>query len=412
MLALTGRVPDVPHRSTDRNRRPAHRAAALRTRPGGLSGQPNANLLPVSHPFLCPAFMNRPIRNIAIIAHVEPRQDDAGGLLLKQSGTFAAHEKVGERVMDSTTSSVSVAFTILAKKVRHRVRRHNASISSITPGNMRNFWRRGRARAIDGRLGLLLLVDASKGRCPIDAFRHAQGLALGPQGHCRRQQIDRPAHVPGWVVDQRPSSSIDKSEPTYAQLDFPSFYASALQGWSSTDLNRTPSGHERIVRVRSSRTAAAANGDRSAAATADPQPLLRTLCRSHWSSAHPPRSVRPGQVVVSSSAPRIRARRDTGRCSHYMGLERVSVDEAFGRGYLRHYGGRGCKHRAYRLRPEGAPRPARPYAWMKPTIAMNFQVNTSPLAGREGKFVTRPPAARAPVPRAAEQCRAACRRHG
>ncbi|HEY5020750.1 MAG TPA: GTP-binding protein, partial [Steroidobacteraceae bacterium] len=178
--------------------------------------------------------MQRPIRNIAIIAHVDHGKTTLVDCLLKQSGTFAAHEKVGERVMDSNDIERERGITILAKNCAIEYGGTRINIVD-TPGHA-DFG--GEVERVLSMVdGVLLLVDAVEGPMPQTRFVTRKALALGLKAIVVVNKIDRPGARPGWVVD-RTFELFDKLGATDAQLDFPVIYASALQGWASTDMTR------------------------------------------------------------------------------------------------------------------------------------------------------------------------------
>src|SRR6202789_1445126 len=178
--------------------------------------------------------MNRPIRNIAIIAHVDHGKTTLVDCLLKQSGTFEAHEKVGERVMDSNDIERERGITILAKNCAIEYGGTRINIVD-TPGHA-DFG--GEVERVLSMVdGVLLLVDAVEGPMPQTRFVTRKALALGLKAIVVVNKIDRPGARPGWVVDQT-FELFDKLGATDAQLDFTVIYASALQGWASTDMTR------------------------------------------------------------------------------------------------------------------------------------------------------------------------------
>src|SRR5262249_7553309 len=149
----------------------------------------------------------------------------------KQSGTFAAHEKVGERIMDSNAIEKERGITILAKNCA--IDYGGVRINVVdTPGHA-DFGGEGE-RVLSMGDGGLLLVDALG--CPMPPTRFVTRKALG-RGHKAIvvvNKIARPAARPGWVIDQT-FDLFDKLGATDEQLDFPVVYASALQGWASLD---------------------------------------------------------------------------------------------------------------------------------------------------------------------------------
>src|SRR5688500_4457976 len=178
-----------------------------------------------------PAPMQRPIRNIAIIAHVDHGKTTLVDCLLKQSGTFEAHEKIGERVMDSNDIERERGITILAKNCAIEYGGIRINIVD-TPGHA-DFG--GEVERVLSMVdGVLLLVDAVEGPMPQTRFVTRKALALGLKAIVVVNKIDRPGARPGWVIDKT-FELFDKLGATDEQLDFPVVYASALQGWASID---------------------------------------------------------------------------------------------------------------------------------------------------------------------------------
>ncbi|MGA3156340.1 MAG: GTP-binding protein, partial [Steroidobacteraceae bacterium] len=178
--------------------------------------------------------MHSPIRNIAIIAHVDHGKTTLVDCLLRQSGTFASHEKMTERVMDSNDIERERGITILAKNCAIEYGGTRINIVD-TPGHA-DFG--GEVERVLSMVdGVLLLVDAVEGPMPQTRFVTRKALALGHKAIVVVNKIDRPGARPGWVIDQT-FDLFDKLGATDAQLDFPVIYASALQGWASTDPTR------------------------------------------------------------------------------------------------------------------------------------------------------------------------------
>jgi len=175
--------------------------------------------------------MNRPIRNIAIIAHVDHGKTTLVDCLLKQSGTFAAHERLGERIMDSNDIERERGITILAKNCAIEYGGTRINIVD-TPGHA-DFG--GEVERVLSMVdGVLLLVDAVEGPMPQTRFVTRKALAQGLKAIVVVNKIDRPGSRPAWVIDQT-FDLFDKLGASDAQLDFPVIYTSALQGWASTD---------------------------------------------------------------------------------------------------------------------------------------------------------------------------------
>src|SRR5258707_196958 len=170
-------------------------------------------------------------RNIAIIAHVDHGKTTLVDKLLQQSGTFAAHEHVQERVMDSNDLERERGITILAKNCA--VRYHGTHINIVdTPGHA-DFG--GEVERVLSMVdGVLLLVDAVEGPMPQTRFVTRKALALGLKPIVVVNKVDRDGARANWVVN-RTFELFDNLGSTEAQLDFPVVYASALQGWASLD---------------------------------------------------------------------------------------------------------------------------------------------------------------------------------
>src|SRR3954465_2731888 len=177
----------------------------------------------------------RAIRNVAIIAHVDHGKTTLVDKLLRQSGTFAAHQHIEERVMDSNDLEKERGITILAKNCA--VTYNGTHINIVdTPGHA-DFG--GEVERVLSMVdGVLLLVDAVEGPMPQTRFVTRKALALGLKAIVVVNKIDRPGARPGWVVDQT-FELFDKLGASDAQLDFPVVYASALQGWAGLDYQQS-----------------------------------------------------------------------------------------------------------------------------------------------------------------------------
>ena len=327
--------------------------------------------------------MNRPIRNIAIIAHVDHGKTTLVDCLLKQSGTFAAHEKVGERVMDSNDIERERGITILAKNCAIEYGGTRINIVD-TPGHA-DFG--GEVERVLSMVdGVPLLVDAVEGPMPQTRFVTRKALALGLKAIVVVNKIDRPSARPGWVVDQT-FELFDKLGANDAQLDFPVIYSSALQGWSSTDYT------ERRPDMSALFEAILAHVPPPQTEIASPLQLqISTLAHNSYVGRIGigrirRGSVRPGQIVRLFFGTEDKGTAKIGQVLTYKGLEREPVDEAFAGDIVAITGVEEVNIGLTVCDPEGA-HGLPPIRVDEPTIVMNFQVNTSPLAGREGKFVT------------------------
>jgi GTP-binding protein len=327
--------------------------------------------------------MNRPIRNIAIIAHVDHGKTTLVDCLLNQSGTFAAHERMGERIMDSNDIERERGITILAKNCAIEYGGTRINIVD-TPGHA-DFG--GEVERVLSMVdGVLLLVDAVEGPMPQTRFVTRKALALGLKAIVVVNKIDRPGSRPAWVIDQT-FDLFDKLGATDAQLDFPVIYASALQGWASTDYTeRRPDMSALFEAILAYVPPPAAQADLPL------QLQISTLAyNSYVGRIGIGRircgSVRPGVEVALRYGDEDRGVARIGQVLTYTGLERQPVEEAQAGDIVAitgiedvNIGVTVCD----KEHPQGLP----PISVDEPTLAMNFQVNSSPLAGREGKYVT------------------------
>src|SRR5437879_10994712 len=178
--------------------------------------------------------MARARRNVAIIAHVDHGKTTLIDKLLQQSGTFAAHEHVQERVMDSHDTERERGITILAKNCAVRYRGTHINIVD-TPGHA-DFG--GEVERVLSMVdGVLLLVDAVEGPMPQTRFVTRKALAQGLKPILVVNKVDRDAARSDWVVSQT-FDLMDKLGATEDQLDFPVIYASAINGWASTHVGK------------------------------------------------------------------------------------------------------------------------------------------------------------------------------
>jgi GTP-binding protein len=327
--------------------------------------------------------MNRPIRNIAIIAHVDHGKTTLVDCLLKQSGTFAAHERLGERIMDSNDIERERGITILAKNCAIEYGGTRINIVD-TPGHA-DFG--GEVERVLSMVdGVLLLVDAVEGPMPQTRFVTRKALAQGLRAIVVVNKIDRHGSRPAWVVDQT-FDLFDKLGASDAQLDFPVIYASALQGWATTDYTeRRPDMSALFESILTHVPPPAAQAD---------LPLQLQISTLDYNSyvgrigiGRIRRGVvRPGESVALRFGDQDHGLARIGQVLSFTGLERNPVAEASAGDIVAVTGIESVNIGMTLCDPEhplGLP----PISVDEPTLAMNFQVNTSPLAGREGKFVT------------------------
>ena len=332
--------------------------------------------------------MNRPIRNIAIIAHVDHGKTTLVDQLLRQSGTFRDNQSIGERVMDSNDLERERGITILAKNCAVRWRDTHINIVD-TPGHA-DFGGEVE-RALSMVDGVLLLIDAQEGPMPQTRFVTKKALALGLKPIVVVNKVDKPGARPDYVINAA-FDLFDKLGATDEQLDFPVVYASGLNGWASltegepgqawgTDM--APLFETIVQHVPVHR------GDPSA-------PLQLQISSLDYSSyvgrigvgRINAGTIRPGMEVLVCEGPD--GPRRKGRINQvqtFQGLERVLADSA-GPGDIVLINGIEDIGIGVTVCDPLDPHPLPMLKIDEPTLTMNFCVNTSPLAGREGKFVT------------------------
>ena len=233
--------------------------------------------------------MTRQIRNIAIIAHVDHGKTTLVDQLLRQSGTFAEHEKVAERVMDSNDLEKERGITILAKNCAVEWKGTHINIVD-TPGHA-DFG--GEVERVLSMVdGVLLLVDARRRADAADALRHQEGAGAGPEADRRREQGRPPGRAPRLRDQRRPSTCSTSSARASEQLDFPVIYASGLNGWATLEA-RASSRHRPGAAVR--------RDPRSTCRRTRATPTRRCSCRSARSTTRP-------TSAASASAASTRAR--------------------------------------------------------------------------------------------------------
>lgn len=332
--------------------------------------------------------MTRAIRNIAIIAHVDHGKTTLVDQLLKQSGTFRANQAVAERVMDSNDIERERGITILAKNCA--VEYEGTHINIIdTPGHA-DFG--GEVERVLSMVdGVLLLVDAVEGPMPQTRFVTKKALALGLKPIVVINKIDRPGARPDWVINQT-FDLFDKLGATEEQLDFPVIYASALNGFAGfTD------DVEELKKIGNMKAIFDTILEKVPVRDDDPDGPLQMQISSLDYSSYVGKigigrikrgRIKPLQEVLIMNGPDSEPKRaKVNQVLKFQGLERKLVDEAEAGDIVLINGieeiGIGTT-----LTDVNHP-DALPLLHVdEPTLTMNFHVNTSPLAGREGKFVT------------------------
>ncbi len=323
------------------------------------------------------------LRNIAIIAHVDHGKTTLVDQLLKQSGTFDARKVMPDRVMDSNALERERGITILAKNTSIRWGDYRINIVD-TPGHA-DFG--GEVERVLSMVdSVLLLVDAVDGPMPQTRFVTQKAFAHGLRPIVVINKVDRPEARPNWVLDQT-FDLFDRLGATEQQLDFPVIYTSALEGFATHD-----PGHR--------------GGDMSALFATIVQhcpppdvdvegPLQLQVSQLDYSSyvgaigigRIKRGSVRRGMnVAVVDREGNVRQER-VMQVLGFLGLDRIEIEEA-GAGDIVAFAG--IEHPKISdtlcdpLNPEAMPA----LVVDEPTIGMTFEVNTSPFAGREGKYLT------------------------
>jgi GTP-binding protein len=332
--------------------------------------------------------MNKQIRNIAIIAHVDHGKTTLVDQLLRQSGTFAEHEKVVDCVMDSNAIEKERGITILAKNCAVSWKGTHINIVD-TPGHA-DFGGEVE-RALSMVDGVVLLIDAQEGPMPQTRFVTKKALALGLKPIVVVNKVDKPGAKPQQVVNQA-FDLFDKLGANEEQLDFPVVYASGINGWSS--LEEGAPG-EKWGEDMSALFDTVLKHVEPHQGEAD-APLQLQISALDYSTfvgrigvgRINQGTIRPGMNVAVMEGPE--GDSYSGRINQvlkFQGLDRMQVQEA-GPGDIVLINGIEDIGIGVTVTDPDDPHPLPMLAIDEPTLTMNFCVNTSPLAGREGKYVT------------------------
>ncbi|WP_213778487.1 translational GTPase TypA [Caballeronia sp. dw_276] len=328
--------------------------------------------------------MTRALRNIAIIAHVDHGKTTLVDQLLRQTATFRENQAVVERVMDSNDIEKERGITILSKNCAVEYEGTHINIVD-TPGHA-DFG--GEVERVLSMVdSVLLLVDAVEGPMPQTRFVTKKALALGLKPIVVINKVDRPGARIDWVINQT-FDLFDKLGASDEQLDFPIVYASGLNGYA---------GLTQDVREGDMRPLFDAVLEHVPVRPADPEAPLQLQITSLDYSSYVGRigvgritrgRIKPGMSVAVRSGPDgAIINRKINQVLSFKGLERVQVESAEAGDIVLINGieeiGIGVTICAPDV-PEALPM----ITVDEPTLTMNFLVNSSPLAGREGKFVT------------------------
>ncbi|MDH3461823.1 MAG: translational GTPase TypA, partial [Burkholderiaceae bacterium] len=328
--------------------------------------------------------MNKQIRNIAIIAHVDHGKTTLVDQLLRQSGTFRENEKVTERVMDSNDIERERGITILAKNCAVQWQGTHINIVD-TPGHA-DFG--GEVERVLSMVdSVLLLVDAVEGPMPQTRFVTKKALALGLSPIVVVNKVDRLGARADYVINAT-FDLFDKLGASEEQLDFPVVFASGLNGWASLKQGEVGADLTPLFDVIL-RHVPAHQGRADG-------PLQLQICSLDYSTyvgrigigRINQGTLQPMQEVAvysgEDSTP-IKAR--VNQVLTFEGLARRQADVA-GPGDIVLVNGIEDIGIGVTLTSIEDPAPLPMLLVDEPTLTMNFCVNNSPLAGREGKFVT------------------------
>ena len=323
------------------------------------------------------------LRNVAIIAHVDHGKTTLVDKLLAQSGTVESRGEAEERVMDSNDLEKERGITILAKPTAINWNDHRINIVD-TPGHA-DFG--GEVERIMSMVdSVLLLVDAVDGPMPQTRFVTQKAFAQGLKPIVVINKIDRPGSRPDWVMDQI-FDLFDNLGATDEQLDFTTVYASALNGWATNDPEETTDNMNALF------DAIIENVDApDADAEGDFQMQISQLDYNSYVGVigvgRIKRGVvKPNQQVVVSMADGSTRKGKVGTVMGYLGLDRNEVDEAHA-GNIVAITGLGELKISDTICAVDNIDPLPALSVDEPTVTMTFQVNNSPFAGKEGKFVT------------------------
>ncbi|MFC1236757.1 translational GTPase TypA [Vibrio sp. F74] len=323
------------------------------------------------------------LRNIAIIAHVDHGKTTLVDKLLQQSGTLESRGEVEERVMDSNDIEKERGITILAKNTA--INWHDYRINIVdTPGHA-DFG--GEVERIMSMVdSVLLIVDAVDGPMPQTRFVTQKAFGHGLKPIVVINKVDRPGARPDWVMDQV-FDLFDNLGATDEQLDFQVVYASALNGWSTLEEDVVGEDMEPLFQAIVDNVEAPAvdiNGS-----------LQMQVSQLDYSSyvgvigvARVTRGkVAPNQQVTIVSADGTRRNGKVGTVLGYLGLDRHEIQQA-NAGDIIAFTGLGELKISDTICDQNNVEVMVPLSVDEPTVTMTFQVNTSPFAGKEGKFVT------------------------
>jgi len=323
------------------------------------------------------------LRNIAIVAHVDHGKTTLVDRLLQQSGTLGEHFGPVERVLDSNELEKERGITILSKNTAIRWSQYRINIVD-TPGHA-DFG--GEVERVLSMVdSVLLLVDAQEGPMPQTGFVTRKVFAHGLRPILVVNKIDKPGARPDWVIDQV-FELFDRLGASDEQLDFPILYASAIGGYAGPDDG---------IRGGDMQPLFEAIVKHCPAPEVDPEGLFQmqvsTLNYSPFVGAIAVGRIRRGSVRPNQQVTRVKAhgndhRTKVGLVYGYLGLECHQVASAQAGDIVALTGIEAPNVSDTLCDPEQV-EALPPLTVDEPTVTMTFQVNTSPFAGREGKYLT------------------------
>lgn len=323
------------------------------------------------------------LRNIAIIAHVDHGKTTLVDKLLQQSGTLDRTSEGQERIMDSNDLERERGITILAKNTAIRWNDYRINIVD-TPGHA-DFG--GEVERVLSMVdSVLLLVDAVDGPMPQTRFVTQKAFAQGLKPIVVINKIDRPGARPDWVMDQV-FDLFDNLGATDEQLDFKVVYASALNGWATLDQGVPSENMEPLFQAIVDNVEAP-KGDVDGAF----QMQISQLDYNSYVGVIGIGRITRGRVKTNQQVTIVGAngKPRTGKVGQvlgYLGLSRTEVTDAQA-GDIIAITGLGELKISDTICDNSAVEALPPLSVDEPTVNMTFQVNTSPFAGKEGKFVT------------------------
>jgi len=323
------------------------------------------------------------LRNIAIIAHVDHGKTTLVDKLLQQSGTLESRGGAEERVMDSNDLEKERGITILAKNTAVNYKDYRINILD-TPGHA-DFGGEVE-RVLSMADSVLLVVDAVDGPMPQTRFVTQKAFAHGLKPIVVINKIDRPGARPDWVMDQV-FDLFDNLGGTDEQLDFPVVYASALNGWATLDYNNVTDNMEALFETILEKVSPP-DADRDGAL----QMQISQLDYSSYVGIIGIGRIKRGtlklnQQVTIVGADGTKRNGKVGQIFGYLGLDRIETDQASA-GDIVAVTGLGELKISDTVCAASTVEALPALSVDEPTVTMTFQVNTSPFAGKEGKFVT------------------------